>query len=132
MPEEDKPGLKKRLWKEVATRARVPDAWFRKCRETLKHDKGGVDLVVGAVRRLRSTRASCRADLERVLKVFRKNRSRVRYCELRDRFLPIGSGMRWSVAGRQAIFTFRAMIKSERFDRAREGLAANGNQPLAA
>ena len=30
MPEEDKPILKKRLWKEVAACAGVPDAWFRK------------------------------------------------------------------------------------------------------
>ncbi|MDE0110872.1 MAG: hypothetical protein OXN84_01090 [Albidovulum sp.] len=103
-----------------------------KVREVLKDDKGGVDRVVRAVHRLRSTRASCRADLERELKFFRKNRSRVRYCELRDRILPIGSGMRRSVAGGQAIFTYRTMIKSDQFDRAREALAANGNQPLAA
>ncbi|MDE0530969.1 MAG: hypothetical protein OXI01_05885 [Albidovulum sp.] len=73
----------------------------------------------------------------------------MRYRELRDRKLPIGSGiveaanktlvacrmkgsgMRWSMAGGQAVLTLRALIKSGRFDRAWEAMAANDNRAAA-
>ena len=93
--------------------------------------------------------------VEREPDFFRKNRSRMRYRELQDRKLPTGtgiaeaanktlvacgmkgSGMRWSMAGGSAAPAFRGLIKSGRFDRAREAVAANDNraatlQPLAA
>ncbi|MDE0306172.1 MAG: hypothetical protein OXI87_15045, partial [Albidovulum sp.] len=42
-----------------------------------------------------------------------------------------GSGMRWSKAGGQAMLTFRALIKSGRFGRAWEAMAANDNRAAA-
>ena len=110
-----------------------------------------MDRVVRSIRYLPNSRA----DLEREPDFFRKNRSRMRYRELRDRKLPIGSGvvestnkalvacrmkgsgMRWSMAGGQAVSTFKALIKSGRFDRAWEPMAAYDiraavSRPLAA
>ncbi|MDE0111584.1 MAG: hypothetical protein OXN84_04765 [Albidovulum sp.] len=83
-----------------------------------------MDRVVRSIRNLRNSRGGGRADLERELNFFGKNRSRMRYRELQDRKLPIGSGiveaanktlvacrmkgsgMRWSMAGGQAVLTF--------------------------
>ncbi len=65
----------------------------------------------------------------------------MKYAELQDQGLPIGSGiveaacktlvsqrlkqagMRWSLHGGQAILTFRALLQSQRFDRAFDRLA---------
>ena len=80
----------------------------------------------------------------------------MRYRQLKDQSLPIGSGvveaankvlvtqrlkrsgMRWKIDGGQAVLTFRALIKSDRFDTAWEILtasitrAANDNQDTTA
>ena len=71
------------------------------------------------------------------------------YREIRDRKLPIGSGvveaanktlvacrmkgsgMRWSIAGGQAVATFRARIKLGWLDRARDVMAASDNRASA-
>ncbi len=105
----------------------------------------GVELVIRAIRYLRDSCHRGRGDVEREPEFFRKNRSRMRYRALKDRNLPIGSGvveaanesivckrfkgsgMRWSVEGGQAIMTFRALIPSGRFGRAWNALAANAN-----
>ena len=97
------------------------------------------------MRHLRNRCSRGRADVERELEYFRKNRSRMRYRALQDRNLPIGSGvveaanksivtkrfkgsgMRWSMEGGQAIMTFRALILSGRFGRAWNALPANDN-----
>jgi hypothetical protein len=67
---------------------------------------------------------------------FREHRHRMRSSDLRAQNLPMGSGvveaacktlvsqrlkrsgMRWRMAGGQAILTFRALCQSERFERA--------------
>lgn len=129
----------------VAQSARDPDSWFQKWRGVLMNDHDGVKRVIRAIRYLRDSCGRGRADVERELEFFRKNRSRMRYRALKDRNLPIGSGvveaanksivtkrfkgsgMRWSMEGGQAIMTFRALILSGRFDRAWIALAANDN-----
>ena len=45
------------------------------------------------IRHLRNRCSRGRADVERELEYFRKNRSRMRYRALQDRNLPIGSGV---------------------------------------
>ena len=73
--------------------------------------------------------------IERELAFFRKHRHRMRYHALKEESIAIGSGvveaanktlvtqrmkrsgMRWRIAGGQAVLTFRALIKSGRFDR---------------
>ena len=129
----------------AAQSARDPDRWFRKWRKVLMDDRDGVERVIRAVRHLRDSCSRGLEDVERELAFFRKNRSRMRYKALKDRNLPIGSGvveaanksivtkrfkgsgMRWSMEGGQAIMTFRALILSGRFDRAWNALTANDN-----
>ena len=108
-----------------------------------EHD--GEERVIRAIRYLRDRCSRGRGDVERELEHFRKNRLRMCYRAMRDRNLPIGSGLveaanksivtkrskgsgkRWSMEGGQAIMTFRALILSGRFDRAWTALAANDN-----
>ena len=129
----------------VAQSARDPDSWFRKWRGVPMNEHDGVERVIRAMRHLRNRCSRGRADVERELEYFRKNRSRMRYRALQDRNLPIGSGvveaanksivtkrfkgsgMRWSMEGGQAIMTFRALILSGRFGRAWNALPANDN-----
>jgi hypothetical protein len=103
--------------------------------EVLRDVPDGVDIVIGALGRLR-TRYPRRQALHKALSYFREHRHRMRYGALRAQHLPIGSGvveaacktlvsqrlkrsgMRWRTAGGQAILTFRALCQSERFERA--------------
>ncbi|MDE0531280.1 MAG: hypothetical protein OXI01_07510 [Albidovulum sp.] len=167
MPEEGKAGLKARLWKEVeAARAMRPDLALVAVADSSPDNwsfLSKLDPEAEAV----DFRRACeqfaavagerrdRADLEREPDFFRKNRSRMRDRELRERKLPIGSviaeaanktlvacrmkgsGVRRSMAGGHAVPAFGALIKSGRFDGAWEAMAANDNlaaalQPLAA
>ena len=77
-----------------------------------------------------------RKKIARELKYFRHNRHRMRYAALKEQGLPIGSGvteaacktlatqrmkrsgMRWGEQGGQAILSFRALVQSNRFERA--------------
>ena len=104
-------------------------------RTVLRDDPQGVDKVIGALERLR-TRYPRRQAIHKALAYFREHRHRMRYADLRACNLPIGSGvveaacktlvsqrlkrsgMRWRMAGGQAILTFRALCQSERFERA--------------
>jgi hypothetical protein len=104
-------------------------------RVTLRDEPHGVDKVIGALGRLR-TRYPRRQAIHKALAYFREHRHRMRYADLRAHNLPIGSGvveaacktlvsqrlkrsgMRWRMAGGQAILTFRALCQSERFERA--------------
>jgi hypothetical protein len=76
--------------------------------------------------------------LRRELKYFRRNRKRMQYANLKERHLPIGTGIQeaacktlvvqrarrsgicWGStgAGGQAVLTFRSFAQSNRFDRA--------------
>jgi len=119
----------------AASHARAHN-WFHKYRETLRHDPNGVEKVIRALRYLYGKATSGKAEIKRELAFFRKNRHRMRYRHLKDCKLPIGSGvveaanktlvtqrmkrsgMRWRIPGGQAVLTFRALIKSERFEKA--------------
>ena len=101
----------------------------------LRDEDQGVDKVMEALCRLR-TRFPRRQAIHKALAYFREQRHRMRYSALRAQNLPIGSGvveaawktlvsqrlkrsgMRWRMAGGQAILTFRALCQSERFERA--------------
>ena len=114
----------------------VASDWFERYREVLRHDPCGVDKVIRALRHLRDSAKPDRAEIERELAFFRKHRQRMRYHALKAEGVAIGSGvveaanktlvtqrmkrsgMRWRIAGGQAVLTFRALIKSARFDRA--------------
>jgi len=101
----------------------------------LRDEPDGVDKVMGTLCRLR-TRYPRRQAIHTALAYFREHRHRMPYAHLRAQNLPIGSGvveaacktlvsqrlkrsgMRWRMAGGQAILTFRALCQSERFERA--------------
>ena len=110
--------------------------WFEKHREILRHDPRGVAKVIRALCYLRDSAKGDRAEIERELAFFRKHRHRMGYHALKEEGIAIGSGvveaacktlvaqrlkrsgMRWRIAGGQAVLTFRALIKSGLFDRA--------------
>lgn len=101
----------------------------------LRDTPSGVDTVIGALGRLRR-RYPRRQTIHKAVAYFRAHRHRMPYAHLRAQHLPIGSGvveaacktlvsqrlkrsgMRWRMAGGQAILTFRALCQSERFERA--------------
>ena len=88
-----------------------------------------------------------RAETERELAFFRKHRHRMRYHALKEEGIAIGSGvveaanktlvtqrmkrsgMRWRIVGGQAVLTFRALIKSGRFERAWKALISATDTP---
>jgi len=104
-------------------------------RLVLRDAPEGVDKVLGTLCRLR-TRYPRHQAIHAAVAYFREHRQRMRYAHLRAQNLPMGSGvveaacktvvsqrlkrsgMRWRVAGGQAILTFRALCQSERFERA--------------
>ena len=110
-------------------------ARFATLREVLRDAPDGADAVMGALCRLR-TRYPRRQVIHKALAYFREHHHRMRYADLRAQNLPIGSGvveaacktlvsqrlkragMRWRLAGGQAILTFRALCQSDRFERA--------------
>ena len=120
----------------VASDQAVAPHWFEKHREILRTDPHGVTRVIRALRYLRDSEQGNRAEIERELAFFRKHRHRMRYHALKEQGVAIGSGvveaankvlvtqrlkrsgMRWGIAGGQAVLTFRALIKSGCFDHA--------------
>ena len=134
----------------------VPLDWYERYRHILRHDPDRVEKVIRALRYLRDKATTGNDDIKRELAYFRKNRHRMRYRQLKYQRLPIGagvveaankvlvtqrlkrSGMRWKIDGGQAVLTFRALIKSDRFDTAWEILmasitgTANDNQDTTA
>ena len=125
----------------------VASDWFERYREVLRHDPCGVDKVIRALRHLRDSAKPDRAEIERELAFFRKHRQRMRYHALKAEGVAIGSGvveaanktlvtqrmkrsgMRWRIAGGQAVLTFRALIKSARFDRAWKAIIGATDTP---
>ena len=125
----------------------VVSDWFERYREVLRHDPCGVDKVIRALRHLRDSAKPDRAEIERELAFFRKHRQRMRYHALKAEGVAIGSGvveaanktlvtqrmkrsgMRWRIAGGQAVLTFRALIKSARFDRAWKAIIGATDTP---
>ena len=110
-------------------------AQFKKLRHVLLEDDKGVEKVIRSLVHLRDTYPR-RKKIARELKYFRRNRHRMRYAVLKKQRLPIGSGvteaacktlatqrlkrsgMRWGEQGGQAILSFRALVQSNRFERA--------------
>ena len=125
----------------------VVSDWFERYREVLRHDPCGVDKVIRALRHLRDSAKPDRAEIERELAFFRKHRQRMRYHALKAEGVAIGSGvveaanktlvtqrmkrsgMRWRIASGQAVLTFRALIKSARFDRAWKAIIGATDTP---
>lgn len=114
----------------IKTRAR-----FAELRDTLLELEDGVERVIRALSYLRGEHRRS-TTIENALKYFRRHRKRMRYAELREQGLPVGSGpveaacktlvaqrmkqsgMRWGGNGGQAILTTRGWSQSERFDHA--------------
>lgn len=114
---------------------------FADLRHVLLEDPDGATKVIRALTYLRNKHPG-KKDIAKELAYFRKRRHLMRYAELRERGLPIGtgvmeaacktlvtqrmkqSGMRWSPTGGQAILNLRGWVQSERFDHAWAMLAA--------
>ena len=109
--------------------------WFEAKRHILRHDPKGVDKVMDALRYLlRKERGS--AEIRKVLGYFRNNRSRMNYYHVAEEGYPTGSGevdaadkmlvthrlkrsgQRWGRDGGRGVLTFRALLKSDRINRA--------------
>jgi hypothetical protein len=110
---------------------------FARLPTLLKEDAQGVDKVIRRLRyrasRLKGTK---RDELEKEMAYFRNQRHRMGYAVYRQAKFPIGSGvveaacktlvssrlkrsgMRWPIAGGQAILTLRSLMQSERWSRA--------------
>jgi hypothetical protein len=124
-------------------------AEFARLRTLLKEDDSGVDKVINRLRhRAGGMRGRKREELEKELTYFRNQRGRMRYAQYRHAHLPIGSGvveaacktlvtqrlkrsgMRWGMAGGQAILTFRSVIQSDRWERAWSLLGNDFRKPV--
>ena len=126
------PGHHSMRVRECSTASRV-----RSLREPLRalDPVCAVEKVIRSLVHLRDTYPR-RKKIARELKYFRRNRHRMRYAALKEQGLPIGSGvteaacktlatrrmkrsgMRWGEQGGQAILSFRALVQSNRFERA--------------
>jgi hypothetical protein len=109
-------------------------AWFKKYRRILKEDPKGSSKVIRAVRYRRSITKK-NPEIEKEIKYLQHNRSRMNYYELRQKKLPIGSGvveaacknligarmkksgMRWTRDGGQTVLTLRSLVLSNRWDK---------------
>jgi len=117
------------------------EAQFKKLRHVLRHVYNGVENVIRALLYLHTKHPRSK-KIKRELKYFRRNRGRMQYAAVKASKRPIGSGiveaacktlvtermkrsgMRWRVAGGQAVLSFRALVQSKRFDRAWNMLAS--------
>lgn len=120
----------------VETRRRFADL-----RLVLLEDPDGAAKVIRALTYLRD-KLPAKKEIATELGYFRKRRALMRYADMRERGLPIGtgvteaacktlvtqrlkqSGMRWGQKGGQAILNLRGWAQSERFDHAWALLAA--------
>ena len=109
--------------------------WYEDKRYILRHNPNGVGKVIDALRHL-LRKEKGRAEIERALGYFRRNRRRMNYDHIAKAGYPIGSGVveaankvlvtqrmkrsgqRWGRQGGQGVLAFRALLKSDRFDRA--------------
>jgi len=107
--------------------------WYKKQRTILKEDPNGASRVIRAVRYRRS-RLKENPEVETELKYLQRNRKRMNYFELRQKNLPIGSGiveaacknligarlkksgMRWTIDGGQTVLTLRSLVLSNRWE----------------
>lgn len=114
---------------------------FADLRHVLLEDPDGATKVIRALAYL-LRKYPGNKDVAKQLAYFRKRRQLMRYAELRQQGLPIGtglteaacktlvtqrmkqSGMRWGQTGGQAILNLRGWVQSDRFDHAWAMLAA--------
>lgn len=107
--------------------------WYKKYRTILKEDPQGASKLIRAARYRRNLIKE-NSEIESEIKYLQHNRKRMNYFELRQKKLPIGSGvveaacknligarmkksgMRWSVDGGQTILTLRSIILSNRWE----------------
>lgn len=108
---------------------------YKKYRTLLLEDSHGIDKIIRSFRYFR-TKYPKNAVFHTVVTYLKNNRNRMFYAKLKAQNLPIGSGiveaacksvvnqrmkrsgMTWNTQGGQAILTFRALIKSHRFEKA--------------
>lgn len=108
---------------------------FETYQKILRDEINGVNRTLRALRHLRSQHKTNKT-LEASVTYFTNNQHRMRYAEAKNKGYPIGSGiveascktlvgqrlkragMSWQHNGGQGILTFRALIKSNRFDKA--------------
>ena len=112
-------------------------AWYSKWKGKLKEENGAPLKLCRSIeyfltyRRLGKTR---KAEAQKQLTFFRRNKKRMNYIDFINKGLPIGSGpveaacktivkhrmcksgMRWSREGGQPILSIRAIVKSQRWD----------------
>lgn len=109
-------------------------AWYNKYRTILKEEPNGAAKLIRAARYRRSI-VKKSPEIEAEIKYLQHNRKRMNYYDLRQKKLPIGSGvveaacknligarmkksgMRWSVDGGQVVLTLRSIILSNRWDK---------------
>ena len=109
--------------------------WFETKRHTLRHDPNSVNKATYALRNL-IRKGRGKAEIRKTLGYFRSNRSRMNYYHLAKEGYPIGSGeveaankvlvtqrlkrsgQSWSRDGGQGVLSFRALLNSDRFNRA--------------
>ncbi len=109
-------------------------AWYKKYRTILKEDPKGAAKMIRAARYRRSLIKE-HPQIESEIKYLQHNRKRMNYFKLRQKKLPIGSGvveaacknligarmkksgMRWSIDGGQAVLTLRSIILSNRWEK---------------
>ena len=109
--------------------------WFEAKRHILRHDPKGVDKVMDALRYLLGKRRG-KAKVREALGHFGDNRRRMNYYNVAKEGYPIESGeveatnkmlvtyrlkrsgQRWGRDGGQGVLAFRALMKSDRFNRA--------------
>jgi hypothetical protein len=108
-------------------------AWYKKYRTVLKEDSKGASKLLRAARYRRSLIKE-NPEIEAEIKYLQHNRTRMNYFELREKKLPIGSGvveaacknligsrmkksgMRWTIDGGQTVLTLRSLILSNRWE----------------
>ncbi len=108
--------------------------WYQKYRSILKDDPNGAAKLIRAARYRRSLIKKS-PKIETEIKYLQHNRKRMNYFALRQKNLPIGSGvveaacknligarmkksgMRWSIDGGQTVLTLRSIILSNRWEK---------------
>jgi hypothetical protein len=119
------------IWGEFSPKGR---AEFERFKTLLKEAEGGADVIIRALRyRISRTRGAKPDQLRKELVYFRNQRPRMNYPADVRAHLPIASGvveatcktlvtqrlkqsgMRWTIAGGQAVLTRRSLIQSERW-----------------
>lgn len=112
-------------------------AAFEECRVWLRESSDGVKRVLRALRYRRGkSRGSTRAAIDSEIRYIEKRTALMRYKDLLDDELPVGSGvveaacktlaserlkrsgMSWREPGLQAILSLRSLLQSDRWDRA--------------